>query len=222
MQKSTLIILLIFSSSIYSQDFLSIKVDDLPDSLINHESRINCFVQIHPNDTVLDIGAGNMKYSLFYANKYPLNIFYFEDIDSTKCNKEELKKSILEKGYKQVNIENIYVVIGDTNSTTLPTHKFDVIIIQSTIHILADNKNIISDIRRILKPNGRLIIIERITENKNRTHPDCSTPYLTYSELDAFIDNYDFTIKKDWKIIYDKSDGYEFNYISRYLELTKN
>ncbi|MBL4653686.1 MAG: methyltransferase domain-containing protein [Flavobacteriales bacterium] len=219
MFRTVLIFLLLLSQiQSNSQNFAEFSVDNLPDSLITHEARLKLFIQILETDTVADIGAGKMDYSLHYANLFNQTTFYFEDIDSIYCNWIELQKTIKERNFSNVDTNKISIVIGNENSTTLPTNSCDVVILQSTLHLIAENQKMIHDMQRILKPNGCLLIIEKFTENKNKVHPNCSTPYMTYIEMDKFMADHELIISKDWKIIYEKNNGYSFNYIQRYIE----
>ncbi|MBL4625031.1 MAG: methyltransferase domain-containing protein [Flavobacteriales bacterium] len=202
----------------YSQDFVEYNVDDLPDSLINDKARLTRFIKLSNSDTVIDVGAGKMDYSLLYANQFNETIFYFEDIDSSVCNEREMLKTIEKRAYVNVIPENITIVIGTETSTTLSSNKFDVVILQATLHLIAESQEMINDLHRILKPNGSLIIIEKFTENKNNPHEGCSIPYLSYEEMENFILSNRLVLTKDWKVIYNESGGYSFNYMSRYIQ----
>ena len=219
MLRTVLIFILLLSQiDVNSQNFAEFSVTKLPDSLVTEEARLNLFIQLLETDTVADIGAGKMDYSLHYANLYNKTIFYFEDIDSTYCNWVQLQKTIKERNFSNVDTNRISIVIGNENSTTLPTNSCDVVILQSTLHLIAKNQKMINDLQRILKPNGSLLIVEKFTEKKNKAHANCSVPYLTNTEMADFISAQNLVITKDWKITYNTNDGYTFNYMQRYVK----
>lgn len=215
-----LVTLLLFTQSIHSQNITSFKKDNLPDSIGDHEARIIRLVNIRSTDVIVDIGAGKMKWSLNYANRYPNNQFYFEDIDSSLCNKTQMDSTIIKNEFFNVNPQNIDLVIGTENSTTLPANTIDVAILQSTLHLIWNNQLMVDDIKRILRPNGRFYIIEKFTETENSVHEECTIPYMSMDEMNQFIVAQKLYIRKEWQIIYDQGTGYEYdtNYTYRYME----
>ena len=215
-----LLTLLLSTQCVHSQNITSFKQDNLPDSIGDHEARIVRLVTIRPTEVIVDIGAGRMRWSLNYANRHPNNHFYFEDIDSSRCNKIQMDSTIIKNEFFNVNPQNIDLVIGTENSTTLPANTIDVAILQSTLHLIWNNQLMVDDIKRILRPNGRFYIIEKFAENENSGHEPCTIPYMSMDEMNQFIVAQKLYIRKEWQIIYDQGNGYEHdtNYTYRYIE----
>jgi len=61
----------------------------------------------------------------------------------------------------------------DTHSMTFNDNTFDIVSISNTLHHLAPPNNLLAEIKRVLKPNGLLLVIELYHDNqseKQETH----------------------------------------------------
>lgn len=92
----------------------------------------------------LDIGCGTGN----YTDKLQKNGFQFIGIDPSEKMLEQAKFRNAEVDWK----------IGSSESTALPNNYVDGIIASLTIHHWTDLKNGLTELYRVLKPNGRIVI----------------------------------------------------------------
>jgi len=96
--------------------------------------------------TVLDIACG-IGYGTYYLSPYCKNITGVDNSD------EAIK--IAKKRYKR---SNLFFLKADATSTTLESSSFDVIVSYETIEHINDQKAFLSEIMRLLKPDGLLLL----------------------------------------------------------------
>ena len=122
---------------------------------------------IQKGDKVAEIGAASGWILGMFAI-YTDSVSYFaQDIDTNHLNENELSKMATyfsnQKSGPQTNSFNY--VIGTPTQTNLPEQYFDVIFIDNSYHEFTDKEAMIKDIKTKLKPDGRLIISELITND---------------------------------------------------------
>lgn len=81
------------------------------------------------------------------------------DIDSKSLG--ELHNNLKEK-----KIENVTVVYSVPDNPMLPEESMDAVVIINAYHEMADYKSMLNHIKKALKPNGRLVLVEPISENR--------------------------------------------------------
>jgi len=143
------------------------------------------------NDTqpkkILDAGCGVGGTSIYLAKKYP-NV-QFIGITIAPGQKELAQKFILVK-----KIKNVTVIEGDYNHTQFPDNYFDGVFALESISYTKNIQDFIKEMHRILKPGGRLVvidgfqtgkqinpIIQKFYENylRGRGHQQLTIPLLT-------------------------------------------
>jgi len=98
------------------------------------------------NLNVLDVGFGNGVLLNTLANKYPNN-YYGIDI-----SKDMVKlASKINKNHK------IELKLGNIKDIPFDDNLFDVIYTSNTVYFWQDTKKAISEVKRVLKPNGKFI-----------------------------------------------------------------
>ena len=78
----------------------------------------------------------------------------------------------LEEHLKDREIDNVNVILGDYDNPKLPKETLDVVVIMDTYHEMTDYMTILEHVKQSLKPNGRIVIIEKLKERikgKSRT-----------------------------------------------------
>ena len=70
--------------------------------------------------------------------------------------------------FKKEGVTNVEVRLGRTNDPTLPTGIFDAILVSLTYHEMVEHQAMLDHIRLALKPSGRLVVIESITDKRRK------------------------------------------------------
>lgn len=116
-------------------------------------------MDIKPTDFIADIGAGS-GYHVFkmapIANKGKV---YAVDIQP-----EMLQAIVLNSNFEK--LKNIEVIQGDSTSVNLPENKFDKVLMVDVYHEFNFPKEMILSIKKSLKKNGKIYLIEyRMEDN---------------------------------------------------------
>ena len=115
---------------------------------------------IEKGDQVADIGCHEGYFTFHLSNQVgPLGKVYAVDI-------AEYRLTELEKDIKDRNVTNVEVVLGEYDDPKLPKGLLDVVVVMDTYHEMEDNLKILSHIKEALKPNGRLLILEKLKAHK--------------------------------------------------------
>ena len=63
-------------------------------------------------------------------------------------------------------MNNVEVILGDYDNPKLPKGRLDVVIVMDTYHEIDEYMNVLAHIKKSLKPDGRLLILEKLKEQK--------------------------------------------------------
>jgi precorrin-6B methylase 2 len=108
---------------------------------------------INENSKVADVGAGSGFYTFRIANRVPKGKVYAVDIQQEALN------YINNKAEKQ-KVDNVITVLGTEKSPNLPENTLDLVIMVDVYHELAFPKEMLENIRKSLKSEGKLLLIE--------------------------------------------------------------
>jgi ubiquinone/menaquinone biosynthesis C-methylase UbiE len=104
--------------------------------------------QFNDTDTTLEIGCGTGIYSTLIANSV-------KNLIATDMSNEML--TIARTKLKQYG--NVEIRREDCNAISYEDNTFDSILVANLIHIVTDPLSVLKEIRRVLKKDGRVIII---------------------------------------------------------------
>jgi len=111
-------------------------------------------LNIAPGSTVADIGAGIGYYSLRLAKKVgPQGRVLATDIQPEMLSR-------LRDNMKKVGVTNIEPILCTPTDAKLPEGQLDLALMVDVYHELANPEETMAQVRRALKPNGRLVLIE--------------------------------------------------------------
>lgn len=156
------------------------------------------FYNFQSRETVASIGAQCCHWEGAYASSTDSVIFYFEDIDSSKLNTEQVKAvwdyySVL-RGKKMTS--QYQIILGSENATLLPDKIFDKIIIINSFHEFTYKEQMLKDIKEKLKPGGILYIDEALPRKPGQLHGVCNLPMFTEQQMIDFFSNNGFAFKE--------------------------
>jgi protein-L-isoaspartate O-methyltransferase len=117
-------------------------------------------MKIKPEDTIADIGAGSGYHVFRMAPMAKNGLVYAVDIQV------EMLKAI-QKTKKLKKVANVETVLGNEKSINLPEHSVDKILMVDVYHEFNFPAEMIASIKKALKSNGRLFLIEYRGEDPN-------------------------------------------------------
>jgi ubiquinone/menaquinone biosynthesis C-methylase UbiE len=106
---------------------------------------------VKATDAVLDFGCGPGFYTIPFA-KIAREVVAV-DIQSKMLGKVSK--------YAQKNGVKVKALQSDGQSIPLPDDYFDLIFLSGVYHELAEKKKVLTELKRLLKPGGRIVIRER-------------------------------------------------------------
>ena len=115
-------------------------------------------MRIKPNDIVADIGAGSGYHTFKIAALTKNGFVYAVDIQPEML-------MVIEETKETNKIKNIETILGTEKSIQLPSNSVDKILMVDVYHEFNFPAEIIVSIKRALKPNGELFLIEYRSED---------------------------------------------------------
>jgi len=111
-------------------------------------------IGIKPGMTIGEVGAGRGRYTVQIASRIgPSGMVYANDIV-----KESLQ--YIEKRCADQGLTNIKTVLGGLTDPKLPSGALDMVIMVNVVHCLAEPVALLRNIKRSLKPDGVIAIVE--------------------------------------------------------------
>lgn len=124
-------------------------------------------LKLNGDEMILDIGGGTG----YLANKL-----------SKHCN----NIYILDESEKMMSVvtpnDNITTIVGDACHTNFNNNTFDVVILADVLHHIKDQNLLISEVHRLLKSSGKLLILD-FDKNHLMTKILISFEYLLFGHL---------------------------------------
>jgi ubiquinone/menaquinone biosynthesis C-methylase UbiE len=139
------------------------------------------------NDTIINLGSGNgwreFELSLL-TNKLA---FYLEDLDSVSLNQANIKKNKTEFTHNRKSpLTNTFqIVYGTTIDIPVKDAFANKVMIMNSYHHFDKKDEMLKEIHRVLKVNGRLIITDHVslTESRESSY-GCDRKYFLLNEKD--------------------------------------
>ncbi len=115
---------------------------------------------IKANSVVADIGAGTGYYTFRIAPKVPQGKVYAVELQNEAIN-------FLKNKSKQLKLNNVEVIKGTEQSLNLPENSIDLAMMVDVYHELSYPHEYLQALRRSLKPDGKLLLLEYRGEDLN-------------------------------------------------------
>ncbi len=110
-------------------------------------------IQLSPTAVIADIGAGTGYYTFKLAPKVPKGKVYAVEIQDEMIDALNNRK-------KKLNNTNVEVIKGSATSANLPANSVDLAIMVDVYHELEYPVEVLQSIRKSLKKDGKLLLIE--------------------------------------------------------------
>ena len=114
--------------------------------------RVVNFFEVEKGDKVADLGAGNGFFTLPIARKTE-TVVYGVDIEPEML-------ALLDKRAKVENINNIEYITSDLEDIQLEDDSADKALISFVLHEVPDLPQALSELKRIVKHDGKVLILE--------------------------------------------------------------
>lgn len=108
---------------------------------------------ITSKSVVADLGAGSGYYTFRIAPKVPEGKVYAVEIQDEAIQ-------YLQNRSKELGLDNVVTVKGVENSPNLPENSIDLLIMVDVYHELEYPQEMLTEIRKSLKPDGKILLIE--------------------------------------------------------------
>jgi arsenite methyltransferase len=111
-------------------------------------------LQVRPGDRIADVGSGGGYFTFSLAKAVgPEGKVYAVDVD------EEMNDLVAQQAKKE-GVGNVEVILAKPDDPLLPTSGIDLIFTSNTYHHIDNRVNYLTNLRRYLRPNGRIAIVE--------------------------------------------------------------
>lgn len=101
-----------------------------------------------------EVGAGRGRYTVHIASRIgPSGMLYANDIV-----KDYLR--VIEKRCANHGLTNVKTILGSLTDPKLPTDALDMVIMVNVVHCLAEPVELLKNIKKSLKPDGIIAIVE--------------------------------------------------------------
>ena len=111
-------------------------------------------LQVRPGDRIADVGSGGGYFTFSLAKAVgPDGKVYAVDVD------DEMNDLIAQRAKKE-EVGNVEVILAKPDDPLLPPSGVDLIFTSNTYHHIDNRVNYLTNLRRYLRPNGRIAIVE--------------------------------------------------------------
>ncbi len=116
-------------------------------------------LQLKPGDVVADIGSGSGAFSIPMARAIvPNGTLYAVDIDQAMLD------HVSERAKKE-GVGNVRTVLGEYDDPKLPVRDVGVAFFHRVLHMIEHRQAYVNAVARYLKPDGRIVVIEKEPED---------------------------------------------------------
>ena len=122
-----------------------------------HPARNSNMLGIEPGMSVADFGAGSGHYVIEIAERLE-NAGHVYAIDVQRDLLHRIKNESHRRGFK--NVEVIWADLEEIGASKIADHKIDLVLISNLLFQLQNKSAALEEARRILRPHGRLAIID--------------------------------------------------------------
>lgn len=154
------------------------------------------FIRPAPTDTIADIGSFDGYYPSVYSIFSDSVVFYLNDItDAGFANLDSIRAACTRiRGQELTN--QFIIVMGRDSSTRLPDRLFNKVVVRDALHHFKSKDAMLSDIKRIMKPQAGLILYEPI-RGRNLNNDTLCKGAMTLEELMHLLHQNGFTLIKE-------------------------
>lgn len=127
--------------------------------------RIMSLAGVEDGQHVADIGCHEGYFSMHLSKQIGIRGKVYS-VDVREDRLAKLNKNAADRG-----IYNITTILGDYDDPKLPENELDVVVIMDTYHEMKNYMAVLEHVKMALKPNGKIVILEKLkshARNKSR------------------------------------------------------
>jgi ubiquinone/menaquinone biosynthesis C-methylase UbiE len=149
-------------------------------------SRALAIMNIAPGAAVADIGAGSGYFTERIARIVgPSGKVYATDIQQGMLD-------LIRARITRAGLKNVTLVLGEPDNPRLPEASLDLALMVDVYHELWDPQTVLAHIRRALKPEGRLVLIEY--KGEDPSIPIIPSHKMTVAQAKLEVEHEGFTL----------------------------
>jgi ubiquinone/menaquinone biosynthesis C-methylase UbiE len=158
---------------------------------------ISQIADFRSGDTIADIGTADGWFAAVMSMFTDSLTMYLEDVDTGVWKQHNFHKALAHfsrENKKPPTHNTFYYSVGTENATGLPYQRFDKVLIVDTYHHFTRRREMISDVVRLLKPDGKIIIMEALARKKDDVHQGCKTPIYFEDEIVSQLEEFNMRL----------------------------
>lgn len=146
------------------------------------------------HENIASVGAGSGVREVIYSMMADSLTIYVQDLNPVCLQPEDLSLTIrqLYQFMGRRCTAQFYPVRGKEQDTQLQLRFFDKIIVENSLHEFTFPNEMLTSIRRNLKPGGTLFIWEYIARKPGKKHSGCRMPLFTDESLRQLLEGNGF------------------------------
>jgi len=162
------------------------------------------FMEVKPGMTIADVGAGSGALTVIMATQLDSCTVYIQDIDQKVLQQKNVDKMLKhyskKLGYDLGKRNEFKLIYGTYNQSKLPDNSIDIIYSNATIHVFDEPDAMLTDLRKKLKPNGKIYIRDGFKKDKHKeefcTSRDCGKRLISVEELFTMMEKNGYQLFK--------------------------
>lgn len=141
---------------------------------------------VKPGMIIGEIGVGQGYFTFPLAKRLgEKGKLYANDISENILNEIQSRS-------KKEKLNNIITILGETEDPLFPTEKFDIIIMVYVLHCLEKPLEFMGNVKKYMKPDTKLVIIERNTSTERAHYPS----FMTKRQILEMIQKADYKLEQ--------------------------
>jgi len=161
-------------------------------------------------DTIVDIGCGDGAFDAVIKSYYPHTCFVLEELSPGGKKSMKYLHAYFPPGTNGKKHCSPVIVLGTDTTVPLPSNQYKHIICRKTVHEFTHPDAMLLEMKRILRRDGTLIIMERAPMYLGETDKYCKRQYLSKETVVALLEKNGFKLL-DIKPLTFKNEGLPAN-----------
>lgn len=138
-----------------------------------------------PEDRVLSLACGAAWWEVNLVFQHPAKELFLLDRNPRVLSKEQVDEAIdyFQRQHQKIWRTPYHLLLKEAWDTGLEEHSMDHIIILNAWHEMQALQETLLEIKRIIKPGGKVFLEEEISFEFRRRHEDCQKPLFFLEEI---------------------------------------